>query len=86
MRTNVRFTTPPEPNRTRRDWKVIADTLRSRPGEWALVARNADRSTAVFIKKARLTAFAPAGSFDAITRKEEGDEGGRASVYARFLA
>lgn len=64
------------------DWRGVADALRARPGEWALVRKDTSSTHATYIKQARIVAFAPAGSFDARS-VQVGD--GKADIYARFI-
>lgn len=87
----IRWEAPPPRARAsgRVDWTPVAEELRSHPGEWALVhesnggedadARRA-RSVANAINSAYLTAFRPAGSFEAAGRMN----GRQVLVYARF--
>ena len=67
--------------RYRRDWKLVAAQLKQRPGEWAKIADDADRSMVTHIATARLSSFAPAGAFEATSR----GEGKRADIYARYV-
>lgn len=77
--------TPPQPGASRPTtrheefpWHEVAEALRARPGEWALLREGMDgRSTAYNVKHARFTPFRPEGAFDAVAR------GGR--VYVRFI-
>jgi hypothetical protein len=63
----------------------IAEELRARPGEWAVVQRKTSTaraaSAAQAIRTGRLRAYAPAGAFEAKSRKV-GDE---YRVYARYV-
>jgi len=67
------------------DWGPIAAELRSRPGEWALAvtfeAGNLAAQIARLIRRADMTVFGPAGSFEATARKVDGE--GR--VYVRYV-
>lgn len=78
----------PPPNAAGRpsltDWRAVAAALRERPGEWALVVEGVSISTATNIKKARLVAFAPAGSFEAVARNGS-NKTKRADIYARYV-
>jgi len=77
-----------EPDTVRRqyrkhDWEAIAETLRERPNEWAVVATDCSHAYATNIRRGRLAPFAPEGSFEATTK---GNEKGRASeLYVRFV-
>jgi hypothetical protein len=66
-------------------WAPVAAELREHPGKWAVIAEyahpNQASSIAQRIKKGTLSGFAPAGSFDAKSRKvrpkgsEDGEDG-----------
>lgn len=75
---------PPQPGAGRRrsrsderPWYQAADAMRERAGDWARLAPHVPLQTAYDINNARLSAFRPAGTFEAVTRD------GR--VYARFV-
>ncbi|MBA2951458.1 hypothetical protein [Streptomyces himalayensis] len=64
----------------------IAAQLKERPGEWAKVLTFASsetaRSMAYSIRyAARLAAYRPAGAFEAVSRKVDGET----CVYARYV-
>ncbi len=61
----------------RRDWSVIADTLRANPKQWGRVEGISTTREAHYINSGKTKAFQPAGSFQAMARK--------GNVYARFL-
>ena len=80
--TDIIFQNPPTTNNNgRRDWRAIADTLRARPGEWALVAPQSFVATVTQIKKG-LYAGMEAGHFEA---RSVGQNNGRADIYARYV-
>jgi hypothetical protein len=90
--TEIRFEPLPEDGRGRKDGrrshaKLIAETLRVKPGEWAVVKEyDATQlgNASVYawaIKTARRSTFAPAGAFEAVTRKV----GGKVRVYASYV-
>lgn len=85
--TSINWEAPPEAllNRQRRDWQNVADELRARPGQWAVVAEGVSASTGTHIRHGRLTAFAPAGSFEARVSGARSDEGKASKVYARYI-
>lgn len=62
-------------------WAARAAEMRERPGEWAQFPSQptprAAYNLADNIRRGRLVAFAPAGTFEAIARKH--------SVWARFM-
>lgn len=83
----VEWSDPPLPRRgpnNGKRWPAIADALRERPGEWALVAENVDPSTVSNITRGRYAGM-PAGSFEA-TGRRVGDGSSRVNVWARFVA
>ena len=83
----VRWETPPAATRGRSKTGVyaqIADALRSNPGEWAVVAENTTPTLAHHIKTGHLVGFAPAGSFEATSRRNA-KRSKRVTVYARFV-
>jgi hypothetical protein len=74
---------PKEPKRPANalPWEKVADELRNHPGTWALVADDALSAYVSQIKNGRLTAFRPAGSFDARVRNGNGVRG---NLYIRY--
>lgn len=84
--TGIRFEDPPTPHRRgpSKEYQAIAEALRARPGEWAIIhdhaAEGSSRNVAVRIKNGTCRAFRPAGAFDAVSRRVEG----RFRVYARY--
>jgi hypothetical protein len=72
--------------RNRHNWQEIADLLKSKPGQWAVVAEDVSASTGTHIRHGRLTAFVPAGAFEARVAGARDTDAGRANkVYARFV-
>lgn len=65
------------------DSHAVAADLKSRPGEWAVVAENpGNAGLSTRIKDARqMAAFAPAGSFQACHRTVNGVK----TIYARYV-
>jgi hypothetical protein len=56
-------------------WAKVADDLRTRPGEWALIAEGpvAENSgLATQIRMGQMVCFSPAGDFDAETQRKNG--------------
>ena len=86
--TTIRFEEPPADSRSSGQYpsngEVVA-ALKARPGEWALIRTvssvSSATSTAYQIRSARLSAFAPAGSFEAVSRTTNGEY----RVYARYV-
>jgi len=65
---NLEWKTPPKPVRYKRGnvkWHELADQLRTRPNEWALIAHDVNPSLVTHIRQGRLQAFAPNGTFEA---------------------
>lgn len=79
------FRDPPPPRLQPELHEAVAEALRKRPGQWALVGtfgNYSEASTAVVrITRGTVEAYRPAGDFDATQRKERGD----CNVYARFV-
>lgn len=76
----------PKGARRSRKWEKVAEDLRARPGEWALVDPSSRRSVTTQIKQGLLKSFAPAGSFDATTRGGDGSSRSvRVQLYARYV-
>jgi hypothetical protein len=77
---------PPTPTfpTTSTRYGVIADELRARPGEWALIVVYAmpwiARNVVGFIRRGAFNAF-PAGQFEAVARTVDGKH----RVYARYV-
>jgi len=70
-------------SKSRGGWKETADSLRSHPGEWALIAENASVGTYSNIKNGALADFRPVGAFEARTVKNGNP--GRCRLYARYI-
>lgn len=78
---------PPERARTgyrSGAWLEEATALKLNPGRWALIASYVEslnaRNLATNISKARIKAFRPQGSFEGVSRTEDG----KFNVYARY--
>lgn len=87
--SEIKFDGPP-PERKRgsiedQSHQPIAEALKERAGEWAVVrvskTASAASSAANYIRNAKGSAYGPAGSFEAVSRKVDGEF----RVYARFL-
>ena len=85
--TELKWEDPPASlqARNRRDWNSIADGLRTRPHQWAVVAENVSASTGTHIRHGRLTAFEPAGAFEARVSGARSEDGRASKVYARYV-
>jgi len=65
---------------TKHGWAGIAEKLRANPGVWAKVPTVSGGQAGTYcahVKNARLRAFAPAGSFEAVTRNK--------TMYVRYV-
>lgn len=88
--TEITWATPPQPARGatgyRRsaEWTAVAEKLKENPNQWALVRKETESCYGYFIKKARLVAFQPAGSFEATVRKNENNPK-KYDIYARYV-
>lgn len=90
----------PAERATRGASSAVADMLRTRPGDWAIVEEHPvpsdseDRKKlrqkvavrSAGIKSGRIASYAPKGAFDSVTRSETNDAGDPAlRCYARYL-
>jgi hypothetical protein len=88
---NIRWEDPPPSNkRTAPPGKYvhIADALRQRPGEWAIVSDDAQGNMTYFIKNGTLKGFGPPRSFEAVSRVNPGYKSRnnmRSTIYARYI-
>ena len=87
----IRWEDPPPSKRTGAypgKYVRIADALRQRPGEWAVVSEDSQGNLAYYIKHGKLKGFSPPRSFEAVSRINPGYESRnnmRSTVYARFI-
>ena len=84
--SELKFEAPPSQRRI--TWgrhHEVARKLKAKPGEWAVVgvynASNTAASIARQVKRGVLTAYAPAGSFEAMSRTVDGEY----RAYARYV-
>lgn len=90
----IRWETPPPPARgrgngrtgSRSQYSAIADQLRARRGEWAVVEEKAlppriNSGLATRICMGHMRCFGPPGDFQAVVRRKDG----MSRVYARYL-
>lgn len=78
--SEIKFQELPPNGRTSADWADIAEQLRQRPGEWALIGRR-NTTTAFNIRAGKYRAM-PSGEFDAVCRNSRG---GEADIYVRYV-
>jgi hypothetical protein len=67
---------------------AIANALRKRPLEWAIVSGDTQGNLASMIRKGKVKGFSPAGSFEAVSRtnpENTSRTNPRCTVYARFV-
>lgn len=88
--TNIVFTDPPPAFRrgSAHPWEEIAEALRARPNEWALVLRGIHSSYSSQINHGKLSAFKPAGTFEARSVGTAAkDENGKPThdLYVRYI-
>lgn len=81
--TGLVWEDPPVARTSSTVWTPIADALRARPGQWAMVAEDATPGTANNISSGGIKAFRD-GDFEASARSIEGRPG-RAKIYARYV-
>lgn len=86
---NIVFTDPP-PGPVRASahpWHDIAEALKANPGQWALCLRGIHSSYASQIKHGKLTAFQPAGAFEARSVSTLPQENGKRAhdLYVRYV-
>lgn len=86
----IRWADPPPTSlrgeRTTAPWSRyndLADELRARPGEWAVIAEFNGRHTglATHVRMGSIACFTPAGDFDAVSRQV----GKYTAIYARYV-
>ncbi|QKW51703.1 hypothetical protein [Streptomyces buecherae] len=86
--TKIEFVGPPPEQRNTKH-TCIADQLREHPKVWGVVAKPTSMaraaSAAQAIRVARLTAYAPAGSFEAVARTVAEHGVVEYRVYARYV-
>jgi hypothetical protein len=81
----MRFETPPEPIGEPGKYIHIAEELKQKPGQWALVFEDTHKNYGQFIRQAILKGFEPAGAFEATCRHQNQKTGIAAEIYARFV-
>lgn len=86
-KVTVKFGEPPE--RRKYHWKEIADRLRKRPGEWALVQEELPSSVPWAINAGRVSAVSPTLGFETMTsgNRPVGEKGKRvcAELWMRYV-
>ena len=74
---------PVKSNTGRTKWADVAEQLRERPDQWALVAEGLKYAVySTYISKGRLAAFEPAGHYEGTSRKRPD---GMYDIYARYV-
>ncbi|MER5934108.1 hypothetical protein [Streptomyces sp. NPDC002054] len=84
----VEFVGPPPKQRNTKHVRIAAD-LRAHPNVWGVVQKPASvtraSSAAQAIRNARLPAYGPAGSFEAVARTVTSGGSTEYRVYARYV-
>ncbi|WP_407838485.1 hypothetical protein ACE1OC_22315 [Streptomyces sp. DSM 116496] len=84
----VEFIGPPPKQRNTKHTRIASD-LRAHPNVWGVVGKPASitraASAAQAIRNARLPAYSPAGSFEAVARTITSGGSTEHRVYARFV-
>jgi len=80
----VEFREPPSPKGgpSANKYGDVAEALKERPGEWAMIVAGGHHNLVPRIKAGTIPAFRPAGAYEATARS---NESGRFDVYARFV-
>ena len=78
----VAFVAPP--TRVRYDWEKIADRLRRKPGEWALIFTQDRTSVVVAIRAGSVAPVHPALGFETTTRENRRNQPRTCDLYMRF--
>lgn len=81
----MKWETPKRHGNDRHDWLEVARQLKERPGEWAVVAEDIQRTYVTAVKKGRIRAFQPAGTFEAISRGSGTEVGRAGKLYVRYV-
>lgn len=76
------MTTPPD-RRLSVDWWQKAREVDAADGEWLLVAEDVSGGVAHRIKTGQMSAFRPAGAYDAKTSSQPGYQHYRKDIYVR---
>ncbi|HET6916873.1 MAG TPA: hypothetical protein VFH56_12355 [Acidimicrobiales bacterium] len=88
MTEQIKWAEPPSDGRARRsdqtDWSAIADALRARPGEWALIQQDVSTSVASQVRRGYYKGFTP-GEFEAVSRSRAEYSKWRGDIYARYI-
>ncbi len=66
-------------------WNPMAEALKTRPGEWAMISPDAASTAGYSITTAKLPCWEPKGSFEAVARSAEGLAPHRAQIWARYV-
>lgn len=83
---NLEFGKPSESRKKGRPsiWLAVAEMLRERPGEWALIAKDHNTSSVSFMRKGKVSAF-PAGEFEFRTVGHDRSTLKSSEVWARYV-
>ncbi len=88
---NLQWKNPPPDRRGQRGdfidrWTAVAEQLRTRPDEWALIHTDKATRTSTIVSRIKNGAapFGPPGSFEATSRRNS--HANTSDVYARYIA
>jgi len=81
----VKFTPPPPEREKRYDWDRIADVLRSRPGEWALIFEQDKASIASTIAQNDIRALRSDRGFEVRTSNNKRTSPRTCDLYMRYV-
>lgn len=76
---------PPGPApRKGSQWDLVADALRSNPGQWAKIVSDDDIAVKTAAERGELRCFRPAGSFEGRTKLSPGERW-KGDVWLRYV-
>lgn len=81
--SDIKWEDPP-PGRFRYDWTAIAQKLRERPGEWALIFERDRASLVTAIRINGIAAVAPAQGFECRTSNNTRDSVRTCTLHMRY--
>lgn len=79
----MKWQDPPGDRRRSSNYSDIARKLREQPGRWALIIEGTNASVTTHINKGRYKDFAPAGDFEATSRRDSTT--GNVKIWARYV-
>lgn len=84
---SVEWTEPAPPAHVKYDWKLIAEQLRERPGEWAKVFEKDRVSLVNALRQSKMKALLPSEGFEVLTRNNVRGAGSErtCTLYMRWV-